>query len=75
MLIHILLAAALLSPGSTITAAAKPAAAMVCRIVAEIRSTGSSERHITASSERRAPAVAPVAPSQRFTRLTTQLRR
>jgi hypothetical protein len=75
MFLHLIIAAALLSPGSAITGAAAPAAAMVCRIAAEIRSTTPHERHAADAAARRVAFVPFAAPAYRENRLTIQLRR
>jgi len=74
MFLHLIIAAALLSPGSTVSGASAPAAAMVCRIAAEIRSTAPHERRADAAA-RRTSLLPFVAPAVRENRLTTQLRR
>jgi hypothetical protein len=75
MFLHLIIAAALLSPGTTIAGSVAPAAAMVCRIAAEIRSTTPHERHAADAAARRTALIPFVAPAYRENRLTTQLRR
>ena len=75
MFLHLIIAAALLSPGTPIAGAAAPAAAMVYRIAAEIRSTTPHERHAADAAARRTALLPFAPPSYRENRLTIQLRR
>lgn len=44
MLIHLIIATALIAPGATLNAAAAPSAAMVCRVAASARAVASVAR-------------------------------
>jgi hypothetical protein len=75
MFLHLIIAAALFSPGSDITASASPVAAMVCSIAAEIAAPHQGARRNAPEREHAfAMSVAQARPLHQD-RLTTQLRR
>jgi hypothetical protein len=76
MFLHLIIAAALMAPGASVSSTVGPAVAMVCSIAADLHATTARERHASSGAPQPSPGR-PVAPARTLheSRLTTQLRR
>jgi hypothetical protein len=74
MLLHLIIAAALLAPGATSSAEATPTASIVCSLAVELEATSRGGRATAPSSPQTAVLLHEVIYRPRLSHLTTQLR-